>query len=208
MRRSAQEMGVVPCLACGLACQAPPEGQEARCPRCGSALHARKPASVELTWAYLIAAGLLYFPANTLPMMYTTNLQGTRSDTILSGVIALYDSGSWDLALIVFTASVAVPVLKIIVLALLLLSVRYRWSWAQEERARLYRLIETIGRWSMLDIFVVALLIALVRFGGFGQVNAGSGAIAFAAVAILTMLASRSFDPRLIWDPPATTERT
>lgn len=207
MNRTAIELGVIGCAACRLTCRLPPAGSEAYCPRCHAPLHSRKPGSVQLTWAYLIAAALLYLPANTLPMMLTTNLQGTRSDTIISGVIALWESGNWDLALIVFVASVLVPVLKIIVLALLLLSVRYRWAWAQIERARLYRMIETIGRWSMLDIFVVALLIALVRFGGLGQVNAGNGAVAFAAVAILTMLASQSFDPRLIWDKTANSNQ-
>lgn len=205
MRKTAHELGMIACRACRLVCQAPPDGgREAYCPRCRAPLVARKPRSVTMTWAYLAAAALLYMPANTLPMMLTTTLQGTRSDTIISGVIALYESGSWDLALIVFVASVLVPVLKILALTLLLLSVRYQWAWAPRERAQLYRLIEGIGRWSMLDIFVVALLIALVRFGGLGQVNAGSGAVAFAAVAILTMLASRSFDPRLIWDKSVT----
>lgn len=196
----ASEFGVVGCRPCGLICRAGPAGLDVDCPRCGAPLYPRKPDSLSRTWAYLLTAALLYLPANTLPMMITTQLTGTRSDTIMSGVQALWTGGSWDLALIVFIASVAVPVIKILVLALLLVSVRQRWTWGMRERAELYRFIELIGRWSMLDIFVVALLIALVRFEGLSQVNAGSGAVAFAGVAILTMLAARSFDPRLIWD--------
>jgi paraquat-inducible protein A len=171
-------------------------------------LRRRKPDSLLRTWAFVLTAAVLYVPANTLPMMVTTTALGTRSDTIMSGVLILWQSGSWDLALIVFVASVLVPVLKIVVLILLLVSIHQRWDWGQVERTRLYRFIEGIGRWSMLDIFVVALLIALVRFQGLSQVNAGSGAVAFAAVAILTMMASRSFDPRLIWDAAESRERS
>jgi paraquat-inducible protein A len=134
--------------------------------------------------------------------------QHAADDADDHSVLVLWQSGSWDLAIIVFVASVLVPVLKIVVLMVLLVSVHRRWNWGQLERARLYRFIEGIGRWSMLDIFVVALLIALVRFQGLSQVNAGAGAVAFAAVAILTMLASRSFDPRFIWDTPRRPETT
>lgn len=199
---TAHQLGLIGCHACGLVCRAPALPAGACCPRCTAKLHRRRPNSIARTWALLITAALLYLPANLLPMMLTTSLLGTRSDTIFSGVVVLWEAGSWDLALIVFSASVLVPVLKILVLALLLVSVQFNLPLRRYDRARLYRFIEWIGRWSMLDIFVVALLIALVQFHGFSSINAGSGAVAFAAVAILTMFASRSFDPRLIWDPP------
>lgn len=200
MALTARQLGVESCRPCGLVCSAAPRDAEAYCPRCGASLYSRKPDSLRRTWAFLAAAAVLYIPANTLPMMVTSNLTGTRSDTIMSGVIELWRTGNWDLAIVVFVASVLVPVVKILVVGLLAISVRQRWQWAAKERAELYRFIEWIGRWSMLDIFVVALLISLVRFEGLSQVYAGGGAVAFGAVAILTMLASRSFDPRLIWD--------
>ncbi|HVT37086.1 MAG TPA: paraquat-inducible protein A [Nevskiaceae bacterium] len=197
---TARELGVVGCHACALVCRAPPAHSDAACPRCGARLHARKPDSLTRSWAMLITAAILYIPANLLPMMDTTNILEQRSDTIVSGVIQLWDIGSWDLAIIVFTASVLVPLMKILVLGLLLYSVQRRSHWDPLERARLYRFIEFIGRWSMLDIFVVALLISLVNFDRFGEVRAGPGSIAFGAVVVLTMLSSLSFDPRLIWD--------
>jgi paraquat-inducible protein A len=206
---TADRLGLIGCHSCSLVCRLPAvEDADLLCPRCTAPMHRRKPDSLIRTWAFVLTAALLYVPANTLPMMQTTTVLGTRSDTIMSGVLVLWQSGSWDLAIIVFVASVLVPVLKIVVLMVLLVSVHRRWNWGQLERARLYRFIEGIGRWSMLDIFVVALLIALVRFQGLSQVNAGAGAVAFAAVAILTMLASRSFDPRFIWDTPRRPETT
>lgn len=153
-----------------------------------------------LSWALLIAAAVLYLPANLLPIMKTSTFFDGRSDTILSGVIVLWEEGAWDLALIVFVASVMVPLLKIGVLASLLISVQLRLQRGQAERTRLYRMIERIGHWSMLDIFVVALLVALVNFQSYAQVGAGPGAAAFGGVVILTMLSAMCFDPRLIWD--------
>lgn len=197
---TAAEVGVIGCHACGLVCRAPAADADASCPRCHAALHRRKPASLTTSTALLITAAILYIPANVLPMMDTTNISEKRSDTIVSGVLQLWDIGSWDLALIVFVASVLVPILKIVILGVLLLSVHRRLSWDRLEQTRLYRFIEFIGRWSMLDIFVVALLISLVQFDNLGEVRAGPGAIAFGAVAILTMLSSLTFDPRLIWD--------
>jgi paraquat-inducible protein A len=154
--------------------------------------------SLSRSGAFLVAAAILFVPANLLPVMTTQTLVRSHSDTILSGVVALWRAGSWPLAALVFVASIVVPALKILALALLTVSTQARSAWRRGERARLYRLIESIGRWSMLDIFVMALLAALVRSRVAG-VQIHGGALAFAAVVVLTMLSSRSFDPRLIW---------
>jgi len=148
----------------------------------------------------LIAAGILYVPANVLPIMETSSLFGAQSDTILSGIVFLWLSGSWDLALIVFVASVVVPVSKLVALAYLLLSVRRANMPQPLQKARLYRVIELVGKWSMLDIYVVALLATVVKFQSLANITAAPGAVAFGAVVILTMLAAQAFDPRLIWD--------
>jgi paraquat-inducible protein A len=142
----------------------------------------------------------MYIPANVLPMMVTNTLFGTQSDTILSGVAYLWHAGSWPLALIVFVASVAVPMLKLMSLVILVVSVQRRSTWDPLQRTRLYRLVELIGKWSMLDIFVVALMVTLVQLKVLATVSAGPAALAFGAVVVLTMFAAMSFDPRLIWD--------
>jgi paraquat-inducible protein A len=200
MRPRARQRGLLSCQACRQICRLPPPGRAADCPRCGAALHLRKPESLSRTWALLAAAALLYLPANLLPIMHSIDFFGPRTDTILSGVIKLWQDGAWDLALIVFVASVVVPILKIGVIGFLALSVQLRWRAQRLERTRLYRLVERIGHWSMLDIFVVALLVALVDIRGLAQVLPGPGALAFGAVVILTMFAAMTFDPRLIWD--------
>ncbi|WP_020650776.1 paraquat-inducible protein A [Solimonas variicoloris] len=199
---SARALGLLPCDACGFVCREAPGLDGASCPRCEAPLHARKPDSLRRTWAFLIAAMLLYVPANALPIMQTATLVYNENDTILGGVRVLWLSGSWDLALIVFIASICVPLLKMVALVVLLLSAQRHSRWRRRERARLYRLLEFVGQWSMLDVFVVALLVALVNFQSIAEVRAGPGAIAFGAVVVLTMLASMSFDPRLIWDEP------
>jgi len=170
------------------------------CPRCGAVLHHRKPAGVTRAWAFLLAAYLLYIPANLLPIMVTQSIFGTQRDTIISGVVYLWLSGSHMLALVVLIASVIVPLVKMMILTLLLLSVRRKSTWRIREQTRLYALVEIIGRWSMLDIFVVALLASLVRVGTLATIAPGGGAVAFASVVVLTMLSSLSFDPRLLWD--------
>lgn len=176
-------------------------GAHRRCVRCHARLHARKWNSLSRSWAYLIAAYLLYLPANLLPIMTTASLFGSQSDTIMSGIVFLWTSGSWPLALVVFVASFLVPLGKLGALSVLLVSVQRRWRWRALDRARLYRLIEFVGRWSMLDIYVVTILVALVQVQTFAAIEAAPGAIAFGAVVVLTMLATASFDPRLIWDP-------
>ncbi len=170
------------------------------CPRCGGRLHVRKVQPIVRTWAFLIAAVVLYIPANIYPMMTVNVLGKTKPDTILSGIIALFESGMWYLGIIVLIASFIVPVVKILVLGFLLISVQLNWKWQTRERSAMYRAIEFIGRWSMLDIFVVSISIAVVSLGKAATIYAGLGVRAFAMVVILTMFASMTFDPRLIWD--------
>ena len=148
----------------------------------------------------MIAAALCYLPANLLPIMQVTSLGRAQADTIMSGVVYLLTHGMWPLAVVVFTASVFVPILKLVILTSLLVSVQRGSSWRPRERTRLYRITEAIGRWSMVDIFVVTILVALVRLGNLATVEARPGAVFFGAVVVLTMLAAESFDPRLIWD--------
>jgi paraquat-inducible protein A len=175
-----------------------------RCPRCTDILHRRKPESLQRTWALVIAAAVCYLPANVYPVMAVTSLGQTQADTILSGVLFLLHHDMWPLALIVFTASVFVPLLKLVILVFLLLSVQLGSRWRPLERTRLYRITEAIGRWSMVDVYVVTILVALVRLGNLASIEAKAGAVFFCAVVILTMFAAMSFDPRLIWD---TTEQ-
>ena len=197
--RSAAADRLLSCPTCALVSRAPAT-EAAACPRCGTRLHFRKPGSIGRTWAFLVAAMAVYVPANVLPMMSTSSLFSSQTDTIMSGIVFLWEDGSWHLALIVFIASILVPLAKMLALLLLLLSVQLDWNWRAMERARLYRVIDAIGRWSMLDIFVVALLSTVVQLTALASVRPGPGALAFGAVVVLTMLASASFDPRLIWD--------
>ena len=190
------------CHACGfaVALEAGPRHATARCPRCRSSVHRRKPDSLNRTWALVITAAMLYIPANVFPVMRVTSLGKVQADTILSGAVYLLVHGMWPLALIVFFASVVVPLLKLIALAFLLISVQRRSAWRPVERTRLYHVVEAVGRWSMTDIYVVTILVALVSLGNLATVEAGVGAIYFGGVVVLTMFAAESFDPRLIWD--------
>jgi paraquat-inducible protein A len=194
--------GIYVCHTCGLCTPGASEAPH-HCPRCGAHLHMRKPASLQRTWAFLIAATILYVPANLLPVMNTSSLFGAQKDTILSGVVYLWTSGSWPLAIIVFIASIAVPMLKILAIGYLAISTQLHWHRQPAERARIYRIVELVGRWSMLDIYVIAMLTALVQFSALATIQAGPAAIAFGAVVVLTMFAALSFDPRLIWDQGA-----
>jgi len=196
--RSAASLGLAGCHDCGLVSRV--SGHACACPRCGAALHLRKADSLGRAWALVIASYILYVPANVLPIMETTSLFGAQRDTILSGVVFLWHSGSWDLALVVFVASVVVPLSKLFALTYLLLSVRLRSTSQPLQRTKLYRMVELVGKWSMLDIYVVALLATVVKFQSLANISAAPGAVAFGAVVILTMLAAQSFDPRLIWD--------
>ena len=201
--RQARQAGFLNCHICGQLSQAPAGGGFLRCPRCRAPLHMRKPASLATTWALVIAAAILYIPANLLPMMSTASLLGSQEDTIMSGVIFLWQSGSWPLAAVVFFASVMVPLLKIFALVYLAASAQRRSRQRLIQRTRLYRMVEFVGRWSMLDIYVITILVALVKFQGLATIQAGPAAVAFGAVVVLTMFAAMSFDPRLIWDPAA-----
>jgi len=176
------------------------------CPCCQSNIHSRNPNSLTKTWALLIAASILYIPANTLDTMTVVYLGDGQADTILSGVMQLLSHGMWPLALLIFTASIFIPVLKLLTLLGLLLSIHFKLHWRPKDRTLLYRIIEFVGRWSMVDIFVIALLVTLVQFGNTASVTPDLGALSFAAVVILTMFAAHSFDQRLIWDAMETTD--
>lgn len=195
----AAELGLIRCHVCALVCR-DNQVAGASCPRCGARLHRRKPASYSRTAALLLAAFILYIPANLLPIMRTASIGEVDDNTIISGVVELWVKGAPDLAIIVFTASIMVPMLKFSVLSVLLVCGKCSSNWAQHQRARLYRLVEFVGYWSMLDVFVVALLTALVRFSVFSSVEPLPGVVFFGLTVVLTMLASMSFDPRLIWD--------
>ncbi len=194
--------GHVSCRSCHLLCRRFPDesGEKHLCPRCGAVLHFRRPHSIVRTWSLVIAAFLLYIPANVLPMTHVISFGKGQSDTILSGVLYFIKTGMWPIALIIFTASILVPLFKLIILTGLLISVHRKSTWHPRARTVLYRITETVGRWSMLDIFVVTILVALVRLGNIASVDAGPAALFFAAVVVLTMFAAMSFDPRLIWD--------
>jgi len=185
------------CDTCGRVSRAAPGTP---CPRCGSSLHDRKPGSIERTWAFLVAAVILYIPANFYPALTVVRLGYRQTSTILGGVQELLDYGMWPLAALVFFASIAVPVLKLVGLSVLLISTQLGMTSRLRDRTVLYRVVDTIGRWSMIDIFMESILVALVQFGMVASVYPGVGAVAFAAVVILTMLAAQSFDPRLMWD--------
>lgn len=170
------------------------------CTRCGGHLHARRPNSLVRTWALLLTAAVLYIPANLLPIMTVNSLGRGQSDTIMSGVIELVNYGMLPIAAVVFIASIVVPTFKLVGIALLLYSVQRHQPMSARQRVLMYRFIEWIGRWSMLDIFVIAILVAVVNFGSLASIEPGLGAAAFASVVVLTMLSALTFDPRLIWD--------
>ncbi len=190
------------CHRCHLLCRIPESMEEstATCPRCGTEIHQRTPGSVQRAWALVIAAVIFFIPANVLPISYATSFAGKHGDTIMSGVIYFIHSGSWSIAAVIFIASILVPVIKMMILIFLLVSVQMKWQWRPMDRTRLYRIIEAVGRWSMVDIFVITIMAALIQLGGLAKFTAGPAAIYFSAVVVLTILAAESFDPRLIWD--------
>lgn len=195
----AADLHLIGCGVCRLVCRDTGIAAAA-CPRCGSALRRRKPNSMARTWAFMIAGFIVYIPANLLPIMRTVSLGDVDDNTILSGVLELWDKGSQELAIIVFSASIVVPMLKFFALGTLLICAHRGTKWAQPQRAKLYRLVELIGHWSMLDVFVVALLSALVRFSVLSSVEPLPGVIFFGLTVVLTMCAALTFDPRLTWD--------
>jgi paraquat-inducible protein A len=203
---TARNASQISCHSCHLLCRINFSiiGESLICPRCGSTLHQRKPNSLKRTWALVLAAIIFYIPANLLPVTIVTSLGKAQSDTIMSGVIYFISSGMWPIALIIFVASILVPILKLIILTFLLITVQRKSAWRPKDRTRLYRITEAIGRWSMVDIYVVTILVALVNLGNLATIQAGPGAGFFAAVVVITMFAAMSFDPRLIWDAKET----
>ncbi|AYN14253.1 paraquat-inducible protein A [Pseudomonas monteilii] len=194
------DAGILVCNECHQLNRQAPDSTSQTCTRCGAIVHARRPNSIVRTWALLIAASILYIPANMLPIMTVSTLGQGSPDTIMSGVITLLKHGMVPIAAVVFIASILVPTFKLVGIGLLLYSVQRRQPLSARQRILMYRFIEFIGRWSMLDIFVIAILVAVVNFGRIASVEANLGAVAFATVVILTMLAALTFDPRLIWD--------
>jgi paraquat-inducible protein A len=199
---TAKNMALVSCHSCHLLCRPPATGgsRAMQCPRCGARLHQRKPRSIARTWALLTAAAICYIPANVMPVTRAVSFGKVQTDTIMSGVIYFIETGMWPIALIIFVASICVPMLKLIILSFLLISVQRRSAWRPQERARFYRLTEAVGRWSMVDIYVITISVALVKLGAIASLEAAPGIVFFGAVVILTMLAAMSFDPRLLWD--------
>jgi paraquat-inducible protein A len=188
------------CESCQLLSRPASPDEPGFCPRCGETLEFRRRGSIQATWALVIAAAVCYIPANALPVLNTTTLGTSEGDTILGGVAFLYTSGSWPLALIVLIASVMIPLGKLVALVYLLITVQRGSATSGHERTRLYRMVEFIGRWSMLDVFVDTFTVALVQLQPLMSVAPGAGVLFFGAVVVLTMLAAEAFDPRLIWD--------
>ena len=197
--QTGRSLGLILCLECRATVRAL-DVRYPRCPRCHAHLHPRKPHSLALSAALLLCAAVLYIPANLLPVMYTRTIFDEEKDTIMSGVLVLLHSGSWPIAVLVFIASIVVPMLKILALAMVLFSAWRRSARYRTQRSELYRMVEFIGRWSMLDVYAISLLVALVQIRSLASVAVGWGALAFGAVVVLTMFAARSFDERLLWD--------
>jgi len=198
----ALELGLSTCPVCHKVVKVtcPERKRIAICPRCGSEVHPRIPNSIQQTWAMVVASIIFYIPANLLPMMHVETFAGTESDTIMSGVIYFVESGSYLIAFVIFVASIIVPTIKLLILVYLLISAQRQSCLNQKRRRKLYQLTEIVGRWSMVDVYVVGVMVALVHFGALTQIKAGMGANFFLLVVIVTMWAAMRFDPRLIWD--------
>ncbi|MGE8351256.1 MAG: paraquat-inducible protein A [Pseudomonas protegens] len=194
------DAGILICTECHELNRQEADSNEQTCTRCGALVHPRRPNSILRTWALLLTAAILYIPANVLPIMTVSSLGQGDPSTIMSGVIQLVQHGMFPIAAVVFVASILVPTFKLVGIALLLFSVQRHQPLSARQRIIMYRFIEFIGRWSMLDIFVIAILVTVVNFGRLASIEANLGAVAFASVVILTMLAAVTFDPRLIWD--------
>jgi paraquat-inducible protein A len=201
----ARELGLIGCHVCNAVCTdaGQPVAHDApvgTCPRCGHHLHRRRPDSLRRSAAYLIAALILYVPANLYPVMYTTFLGSGFASTIFAGIIDFWTSGSYGIALVIFIASIGVPCVKFAIMGVLLVTCQRKSTWARKERTRMYRLVERIGYWSFLDVVVVAIVSSLVEFNQLSETQPRVGILFFGAVVILTMLSAMSFDARLIWD--------
>jgi paraquat-inducible protein A len=193
---------VLCCPTCGLTLQleAPSRGQRAECPRCGSTVSEGPHGSLQLTAALSIAALILYIPANIYPILRMHFYGAYSESTVWDGVVSLAQTKQYLVALVVFLASIAVPVLKLTGLLYLVISARFNLGRRLRERTRIYRFIDVVGPWAMLDVFLLAVLVSLVKLGQIATILPGPGLIAFTAVVVLTMFASASFDPRAIWE--------
>ncbi len=200
--KTAAQCGLVACPACGTITRLSVErlGLPPKCQLCFARLHSRKPMSIQKSWAWLTAGVLAYIPANVYPIMHTTVFGNSEPNTIIGGFFVLWEMKSYPIALVVFAASVVVPVLKFIAVSYLLISIQGNFQHDRYDRTRLFRMTEFIGRWSMIDVFVVAILAALVQIGSVAQIDPGLGATAFGATVIFTMMSALSLDSRLLWD--------
>ena len=200
--KTAAQCGLVACPACGTITRLSVEqlSQPPKCQLCFARLHSRKPMSIQRSWAWLVAGILAYIPANVYPIMYTVVFGNSEPNTIIGGFFVLWELKSYPIAVVVIVASVMVPILKFIAVSYLLISIQHRFNHDRYDRTRLFRLTEFIGRWSMIDVFVVAILAALVQIGSVAQIEPGLGATAFGATVIFTMLSALSLDSRLLWD--------
>ncbi len=201
-RQTAMESGFITCHDCGNLVRAgtPPEVSHLGCPRCNALIHARKPHSLSRTWALIITSAVLFFPANLLPIMRVDFMGSQQYSTIMDGIFYFFHEKEYGIGVIIFTASILVPFFKIIGMTLILLSIQFNWkSWLRHKTA-MFHFIEFIGRWSMLDIFVIALMATLVNFGSLTSTQAAPAASYFTAVVLCTMFAALTFDSRLLWD--------
>lgn len=184
------------------------DSHDVLCARCGAAIHPRVTDSISRTWALLLTAFVLFIPANLYPIMIVDSIAGQVASTIMEGIVLFIESGEYFVAFVIFTASIVVPAFKLVGLSVILYSIQTNSPFFRRHRSAMFRFIQFIGRWSMLDIFVVSIMVAIVQFGILSQIRAGFGATAFALVVIITMYAAQTFDPRLIWEgcpPPDTT---
>lgn len=203
---TALQQGLQNCEHCGLLSRPAPGAEEGRCPRCGTHLHFRKRDSLQRTVAYLVAAAVCYIPANVLPIMTTVTSGGRESDTIMQGVILLWSPTGWPLSCIILIASILIPSAKIGAMFYLVFSVRKGSVQTPAKRVKLFKIVEAIGRWSMIDVFVVTFTVALIQLQPLMSVEPAAGIFFFAAVVVLTMMAVECFDARLIWDPVSSQE--
>ncbi len=204
---TARQAGLMRCHECAKLVEHNRCHRNTICPRCSAQIHLRQPNSIARTWAFVIAALVMFFPANILPIMEVDSLGSVERSTIMDGVIYFFEEGSYGIGLIILTASVLVPLFKVIGLIMILLSLHFRWQSWLRHKTIMFRFICFIGRWSMLDIFVIALLVVLVRFGSLSTITAAPAVTYFAVVVILTILAANAFDPRLLWDTVGDTSQ-
>lgn len=200
---TAQEEGLVGCTHCA---KVWPAGTR-RCGRCGQRLEGRDPRSLSRVWAWWMIGLIAYIPANLYPMLVTRTLFGTTESTIIGGAVDLMLHGAWGVAFVILFASVAIPIAKFVAIGYLALAIRRGWPGPALRRMQLYEFVEFIGRWSMIDVFVVAILVSLVQLSVVATINPGPASLAFCLSVVFTMLAARSFDSRMIWDSVATLDR-